>query len=106
MVIRKNSPQYKTIKVGGREMRVPVRTSGTSSQIGSNLQSWDVETPANHNQGGGCLCFFLGGFGPIGILIAAVIAKREGVVSALWGFLILWVVVIVAYFAFVGYLMR
>ena len=106
MVIKKKTPQYKIIKVGGREMRVPEKSTGVNSTIGSNFPSWDTDSPTSRNQGGGCLCFFLGGFGPIGILIAAIIAKREGVVSALWGFLISWAVVLLVYFAIVGYMMR
>ena len=34
----------------------------------------------------GCLCFFLGMFfGPIGLIVAAIIGKARGVVSALIG---------------------
>lgn len=37
-------------------------------------------------EGGGCLCFILGFlFSIIGVLIAAIIGKRAGVISALWG---------------------
>ena len=39
--------------------------------------------------GGGCLCFALGFlFSVIGILIAALIGKRSGVISALWGMIV------------------
>ena len=37
----------------------------------------------------GCLCFFLGLlFGPIGLIVAAIIGKANGVVSALFGMLV------------------
>ena len=40
----------------------------------------------------GCLCFALGVlFGPLGLLLAAIIAKAKGLISALWGFLISWI---------------
>ena len=106
MVIRKKNPQCKIVKVGGREMRVPIRTPGAGNLTGSSLQSWDSGLPTSQDQGSGCLCFFLGGFGPIGILIAAVIAKREGVISALWGCLFSGVVGLLTYFAIAYYFMR
>lgn len=102
MVIRKTNPQYKIIKVGGREMRVPLQSSGLSSPTGNSMQSYDQDTSTNRNQGGGCLCFFLGSFGPLGLIVAAIIAKREGVISALWGFFISWAIIILAYFALLG----
>jgi hypothetical protein len=41
----------------------------------------------------GCLCFALGVlFGPLGLLIAAIVAKVPGLVSALWGFIVSWIV--------------
>ena len=43
------------------------------------------ETDDNSNSHG-CLCFFLGlVFGPIGLVVAAIIGKAKGVVSALLG---------------------
>lgn len=49
---------------------------------------------AVEENGHGCLCFFLGFmFGPIGLIVAAIVAKVDGLVSALWGFglaFVLW----------------
>lgn len=56
-----------------------------------------IPYPAPTEDEGGCLCFFLGGFGPIGILIAALIGKKKGVIAALWGFLVVMLVVGVLY---------
>ena len=102
MVIRKSNPQYKIIKVGGREMRVPLRSSVVKRPIGNKVQSHDSYTATSRDQGGGCLCFFLGSFGPIGLIVAAIIAKREGVISALWGFFISWAIFILVYLAIMG----
>lgn len=41
----------------------------------------------------GCLCFALGVlFGPLGLLLAAIIAKAKGLIAALWGFVISWLI--------------
>ena len=48
-----------------------------------------IPYPVPTEDEGGCLCFLLGGvFGPIGILIAALIGKKQGVIAALQGFLV------------------
>lgn len=50
----------------------------------------------------GCLCMFLGGFGPLGLIVAAIIGKANGVKSALIGWVLSWLILIVLYFIFVG----
>lgn len=51
----------------------------------------------------GCLCFILGAIlGPIGIIVAAIIGKVNGVKASLAGWLIPWLVVGLIYAAIVG----
>ena len=46
----------------------------------------------------GCLCMFLGGFfGPIGLIVAAIIGKAEGVKSALLGWFLGWLVLLLIF---------
>ena len=46
----------------------------------------------------GCLCFFLGMFfGPIGLVVAAIIGKARGVVSALIGMVAIGILVLLFY---------
>lgn len=46
----------------------------------------------------GCLCFFLGLlFGPFGLLLAAIVGKAGGLISAIWGFLLFLAIIIVGY---------
>ena len=52
---------------------------------------------------GGCLCMFLGGFGPLGIIVAAIIGGRDGVVDALIGWFVSWIFVVVGIVAWVRY---
>lgn len=66
-----------------------VRRSPVNPQFAARRLSDDVEEDANH----GCLCFALGVlFGPLGLLLAAIVGKAKGLVSALWGFLVFWLV--------------
>lgn len=98
MVIRKQQ-RTKTINVGGKSFNVPVKRTSYSCNNGYG-------NPNGGNSGqeeGGCLCFILGSvFGPIGILIAAIIAKKSGVIAALWGWIIGWVALFLVWMAFVG----
>ena len=51
----------------------------------------------------GCLCAILGMFfGPIGLIVAAIIGGAQGVVSALLGMILPTILAIVLFFAFGG----
>lgn len=50
----------------------------------------------------GCLCFFLGGFGPLGLIVAAIIGKASGVKSALLGWFVSWLIVGIIWFCIIG----
>ena len=75
------TPQKKTFII--RKQRTPLNPQFAARRLADDA---DEE---NH----GCLCFVLGAlFGPIGLLIAAIIAKAKGLISALWGFVVSWLV--------------
>ena len=51
----------------------------------------------------GCLCAILGMFfGPIGLIVAAIIGGAQGVVSALLGMILPTIICMVLFFAFGG----
>ena len=82
--------------MGGKTYRLPEKDGAGLSMSRPQFQDSEDEKK------GGCLCFFLGSFGIIGVLIAAVIAKRDGVVAALWGWLVSWVFFALLLFAFMA----
>ena len=77
------TPAKKTFIVRKPKMRAPVNPQFAARRLA------DERDDDNH----GCLCFALGVlFGPLGLLIAAIVAKVPGLVSALWGFVVSWIV--------------
>lgn len=59
----------------------------------------ETELTNRSEEKGGCLCFLLGVFGIAGVLIAAIIAKKQGVIAALWGWFISWLACTLFWFA-------
>ena len=80
-------------------MRRPKAQAPLNPQFAARRLADATEEDENH----GCLCFALGVlFGPLGLLLAAIIAKAKGLVSALWGFLISWLVVALIWVGFIA----
>lgn len=51
----------------------------------------------------GCLCAFLGGlFGPLGVIVAAIIGKQGGVIAALVGWFVGWLIFILVWILLLG----
>jgi hypothetical protein len=77
------TPPKKTFIIRKPKMRAPVNPQFAARRLA------DERDDDNH----GCLCFALGVlFGPLGLLLAAIIAKAKGLIAALWGFVISWLV--------------
>lgn len=69
----------------GKQQKKLVIKGGAHSVVGQTGLSAS-ETIERKEENNGCLCYLLGFlFGPIGILIAAVIAKANGAITALRG---------------------
>ena len=63
----------------------------------------DIGNDENKESNNGCLCFFLGfTFWVVGIIIAAIIGKTKGTVSALWGWFISTILFLLLYFFIIG----
>lgn len=72
----------------------PVRStpSRSSECVSYTSRRKEEESP-------GCMCFCLGvGFGPIGLIVAAIIGKANGVRLALFGQFVFGVIMMIIYF--------
>lgn len=77
------TPPKKTFII--RKPRGPLNPQFATRRLADSVE----EDTGNH----GCLCFCLGFLlGPLGLLIAAIIAKAKGLIAALRGLAVAWLI--------------
>lgn len=88
-------PPQKIVRIVRGKQQVPPHQSNYSQPTYSR----PVEKKEEYS---GCLCAFLGGFGPIGMVVAAIIGKQGGVIAALIGWVVSWLIIGLAWFLILG----
>ena len=80
----------------------PQRQSSCSAYGRKNHPISNYDCEDDGAEAPGCLCWFLGTFGPLGFIVAAIIAKGPGVVAAIKGWLVSWGVLFVLWLIIAG----